>query len=68
MNEPIQIGPQFDYDLQVWFDEDGTIQPCSHPLKMSKLSKPCCAASLHAYGGLQIENARHLKATGQYLK
>jgi hypothetical protein len=48
----------FDYDLQVWIGADGVIPVCGHPSSMSSAARPCCNASIHAYGNSTIEAAR----------
>jgi hypothetical protein len=51
------IGPWFDYDLQVWVSE-GIVLKCGHPASMSSPASPCCNASVHAYAGSSIDDAR----------
>ena len=54
------IGLHFDYEVQVWVNRDGRVQPCAHPYSMGPR---CCNA--RRFCGKHIEDV-HAQFMGDH--
>ena len=58
-----QRDPEYDYELQLWYDRrTGEIYRCSHPETMRGPGRPCCPAN--RFKGQPLNAARAALAGG----